>query len=114
MKKSEISKKVVLFYAVFSVITMAMIFTAQGNAVPFMQEGGLIQFLQLPAAITCIYGISFFEIDRRKTFWSVFSGLVVAILGSIVTAALYVLLLGICLLFDNENVRKKIDSLAKE
>lgn len=114
MKKFEISKKVVAFYAVFSVITVAMIFTAKGDAVPFMQEDGLIQFLQLPAAITCIYGIGYFEIDRRKTFWSVFSGLIVAMLGSIITAGLYVLLLGICMLFDNEKSRKEIDSLAKE
>ncbi len=111
--KINFSKKIVVFYAVFSAITMAMIFTAKGDAVPFMQEGGLIQFLQLPAAITIICGLANFE-NRKKAFWCIFSGLVVAMLGSFITAMLYVLLLGICMLFDNEKSRKEIDSLAKE
>lgn len=111
--KKNFSTKIVAFYAVFALITMAMIFTAEGRAVPFMQEGGLIQFLQLPAAITIIYGLANFE-NRKKAFWCIFSSLVIAMLGSFITAILCVLLLGICMLFDDKNVRKQIDSLAKE
>lgn len=112
----KISKKVVLFYVVLIAFTMAMILTAKGASVPFLQEGGLIQLLQLFGAITCVYGIAHFEINRKKAFWYIVSGLIVAMLGSLITAGLYLVLMVICMLFsiDSEKSRKEIDSLAKE
>ena len=97
-----------MFYAVAVLCVTAMIITANGNL------EGFWQLMQLFGGITGIVGITNYDLNRKKTVWYIFSGLIVALLGSIVTAIIYVLMLALMMVICNATLRKELDVMCKE
>ena len=102
------SFRVIIFYAVAVVFIAAMIITANGDL------DGFWQLMQLFGGITGIVGITNYDLDRKKTVWYIFSGLIVALLGSIVTAIIYVLMLALMMLICNDALWKELNVMCKE
>lgn len=104
----KMSFRVIIFYAVAVVFIAAMIITANGDL------DGFWQLMQLFGGITGIVGITNYDLDRKKTVWYIFSGLIVALLGSIVTAIIYVLMLALMMLICNDALWKELNVMCKE
>ena len=104
----NVSFRVIIFYAVAVVFIAAMIITANGDL------DGFWQLMQLFGGITGIVGITNYDLDRKKTVWYIFSGLIVALLGSIVTAIIYVLMLALMMLICNDALWKELNVMCKE
>ena len=104
----NVSFRVIIFYAVAVVFIAAMIITANGDL------DGFWQLMQLFGGITGIVGIANYGLNRKKSFWYVFSGLIVAILGSVITGIIYVVLLALMMVICNATLRKELDVMCKE
>jgi hypothetical protein len=104
----KMSFRVIIFYAVAVVFIAAMIITANGDL------DGFWQLMQLFGGITGIVGSTNYDLDRKKTVWYIFSGLIVALLGGIVTAIIYVLMLALMMLICNDALWKELNVMCKE
>ena len=104
----NVSFRVIIFYAVAVLCVTAMIITANGNL------EGFWQLMQLFGGITGIIGIANYDLDRKKSFWYVFSGLIVAILGSVITGIIYVILLALMMIICNGALWKELNVMCKE
>ena len=115
MKKSVNPIRVVAFYALVTLLVIAMMFTAKGCVIPFLQEEGLISLMQLFGGFTGVYGIICRDNgENKKGAWYVISGMIIAAFGSVATAVLYFLLILVTMLIGDDALWKKFDSLAKE
>ena len=113
--KKNFSTRVVVFYVCVTMLVVTMVFTAKGEMVPFLREDGLIALMQLFAAFAGVYGIMCkANGEHQKGAWYVIGGLVVAILGSTITAIAYFVLILVTIIIGDDTLWKKFDKLAKE
>jgi hypothetical protein len=107
--KKNLSIRVVAFYLTITLLIVFMMMSATPKL------DGFWQLAQLFGGLAGVYGIMCKTNGlHQKGAWFIIGGLVVAILGSFITAVAYFLLITLTLFIGDDALWKKFDSLAKE